>query len=112
MEWICPSKQSGPQAHAIRLAYAAAAVSAVITGLMWTPEPLRSAVEGLSTFGINSFGLLIVARRANRAVGHDVVAHSVPRSWAWICFCVVSFGIFLFVQARGMGPRAASRLSP
>lgn len=105
-------KQAGPQARAIRLAYAAAAMSAVITGLMWGPEPLRSAAEGFSTFGINSLGLLIVARRASRAVEHDVGAHSVPRSWAWICFCAVCFGIFLFVQARGMGPMAASRLSP
>lgn len=105
-------KQSGPQAHVIRLAYAAAAVSAVITGLMWGPEPLRSAVEGFSTFGINSLGLLIVARRASRAVRYDVGAHSVSRSWTWICFCAVFFVIFLFVQARGMGPMAASRLSP
>ncbi len=104
--------QAGPRAHAIRLAYAAAAASAVITGLMWGPEPWRSAVEGFSTFGINSLALLMVARRADRAVGQDVVAQSVPRSWPWICFCVVCFAIFLFVQARGMGPMAASRLSP
>lgn len=105
-------KQAGPQAHAIRLAYAAAAVSAVITGLMWGPEPLRSAVEGFSTFGINSLGLLIVARKASRSVEYDVRTPSVPRSWAWICFCAVFFAIFLLVQARGMGPMAASTLSP
>lgn len=104
--------QAGPEAPAIRLAYVAAAMSAVITGLMWEPEPLRSAVEGFSTFGINSFGLLIVARRASRAAECDVGAHSVPRSWAWICFCALCFGIFLFVQARGMGPMATSRLPP
>lgn len=104
-------KQAGPQAHAIRLAYAAAAVSAVITGLMWGPEPLRSAVEGFSTFGINSLGLLIVARRASRSVEHDLSRPAVPRSWAWICFCVVCYGIFLLVQARGVGPMAASTLS-
>lgn len=105
-------KQAGPQAHTIRWAYAAAAVSAIIAGLMWGPGPLRSAVEGFSTFGINSFGLLIVARKASRAVEHDAGAQPVSRSWAWICFCAVSFGIFLLVQARGMGPMAASRLSP
>ncbi len=105
-------KQAGPQAHAIQLAYAAAAVSAIITGLMWGPEPLRSAVEGFSTLGINSFGLLIVARRASRAAGRDLGARSVPRSWAWICFCALFFGIFLFVQARGIGPMSASMLSP
>lgn len=105
-------KQGGPQEPAIQLAYGAAAASAVITGLMWGPEPLRSAIEGFSTLGISSLGLLMVARRVSRAVGHDVGAQSVPRSWSWICFCTVSFGIFLFVQARGMGPMAASRLSP
>lgn len=105
-------RQGGPQGHAIQWAYGAAAASAVIAGLMWGPEPLRSAVEGFATLGINSLGLLMVARRASRAIGHDVGAESVPRSWVWICFCAVSFGIFLFVQARGMGPMATSRLSP
>lgn len=105
-------KQGGPRANSIRVAYAAAAVSALITGLMWSPEPMRSAVEGFSTFGINSFGLLIVARRATVAVEHEVGVQPVTRSWAWICFCAVSFGIFLLVQARGLGPMAASRSSP
>jgi hypothetical protein len=105
-------RQAGPQAQPIRLAYVGAAGSAVIAGLMWGPEPLRSAVEGFSTFAINSFGLLIIARRASRAVGQDVAAGSVQRSWAWVCFCAVCFGIFLVVQSRGLGPMAASRLSP
>lgn len=105
-------KQGGPPGDAILLAYGAAAVSAVIAGLMWRPEPLRSAVEGFATLGITSFGLLLAARRVRRPAGHDVGAQSVPRSWAWIYFCAVCFGIFLLLQARGMGPMVTSRLSP
>lgn len=105
-------KQGGPQAHAIRLAYAAAAASAVIAGLMWRPEPFRSAFEGFLVLGIAPLGLLNVARKASRPVGHDVGDSSVPRSWIWISVCAVIFGIFLFVQAQGLGSMAASRLSP
>ena len=100
-------KQGGPPAHAVRLAYAAAAAAAVIAGLMWRPEPLRSALEGFLVFGIAPLGLLSVARKASRDVG----ASSVPRSWVWICVCALLFGIFLLVQAQGLGPMAASRLS-
>jgi hypothetical protein len=105
-------KQGGPQAHAIRLAYAAAVVAAVIAGLMWRPEPFRSAFEEFLVLGIAPLGLLNVARKASRDAGHDVGASSVPRSWIWIAVCAVFFGIFLFVQARGLGSMATSRLSP
>ncbi len=103
-------KQRGPQAHAIRLAYAASAASAVIAGLMWRPEPFRSAVEGFAAVGIAPLGLLGVAQRASRDSGH-VGAWSVPRSWIWISICAVLFGIFLFVQASGLGSMAESTLS-
>ncbi|MHB8816486.1 MAG: hypothetical protein ACYDAE_24930, partial [Steroidobacteraceae bacterium] len=98
----------GPQEHAIRLAYAAAVASAVISGLMWQPEPLRSAFEGFLTLGIAPLGLLRVARAD---VGRDVALGSVPRSWRWICTCAVLFALFLFIQARGWSPMATSRLS-
>jgi hypothetical protein len=103
-------EQKGPQPHAIRLAYAAAAASAVIAGLMWAPEPLRSASEGFLTVGVAPLGLLRVARRAKQDVGGDPSA-AVARSWIWISVSLVMFGIFLLVQARGLGSLAASRLS-
>jgi hypothetical protein len=103
-------QRGGPQAHAIRLAYAAAVASAVISGLMWQPEPLRSAFEGFLTLGIAPLGLLRVAR-ASRDAGRDVALGSVPRSWRWIATCAVVFALFLFMQARGLGPMATSRLS-
>jgi hypothetical protein len=105
-------EQGGPQAHAIRLAYAAAAATAVIAGLMWRPEPLRSALEGFLVLGVAPLGLLRIARKASRDVGDDVGVNSVPRSWIWISVCAVIFGIFLLVQAPGLGSMATSRLSP
>jgi hypothetical protein len=103
-------KQGGPQPHAIQLAYAAAAASAIIAGLMWRPEPLNGALQGFLTLGVAPLGLLSVARRANRDVELDT--RSVPRSWLWICGGAVLFGVFLLVQAQGLGPMAAWRLSP
>lgn len=105
-------RRGGPQAPTIRLAYAAATASAVISGLMWQPEPLRSAFEGFLTLGIAPLGLLRIARTTNRDVGQDIAPGSVPRSWIWISVCAALFGLFLFKQARGLGPMATSRLSP
>lgn len=105
-------RQGGPQAHAIRLAYAAAAASAVIAGLMWRPEPFRSAVQGFLTFGIAPLGLLGVARRATRDGRHDVGDKSVAGAWIWTAACVVVYGVFLFAQARGLGSMTGSRLPP
>jgi hypothetical protein len=103
-------KNGGLQTHAIRLAYAGAAASAGIAGLMWRPEPLRSALEGFLTLGVAQLGLLRVARSAGGDVGHDVSAGFVPRSWIWIAVCAAIFSIFLVVQARGLGSMAAVRL--
>lgn len=105
-------KQSGPRAYAIRLAYAAAAASAVIAGLMWQPDPLGSGFEGFLTLGIAPLGILYVARRAGRDIDHDAGTGPVPRSWSWISVSVVLFGVFLFVQATGLGSMAKSGLSP
>ena len=105
-------KQGGPPAYAIRLAYVASAASAVIAGLMWRPEPFRSALEGFVTLGIAPLGLLGVARGASRNLRRGTDAGSVPRSWVWISMATVLFGIFLFVQAQGLGPLAASGFSP
>jgi len=96
-------KQHGPNAHAIRLGYAAAAASAVIAGLLFRPEPFRSALEGFLMFGIAPLGLLSVARQARQDVGKEIGTGSVPNSWIWICVGVVIFGLFLFIQARGLG---------
>jgi hypothetical protein len=105
-------RQGGPQAYAIRLAYAAAAAAAVIAGLMWRPEPLRSALEGFLVLGIAPFGVLSAARSMNQDGGQEVRSSSVQRSWRWICVCAALVGVFLFVQARGLGSLASSRLSP
>lgn len=113
--------RNGPRSHAIRLGYAAAAVSAAIAGLMWPPERVRSALEGLLTLGVTSLVLLSIARRAERegvdghgdgnGQGGDDGDRSVPRSWIWISACAVLFGAFLLIQARGWGPMAMSALS-
>jgi hypothetical protein len=105
-------RQGGPQAHAIRLAYVAAAAAAVISGLVWRPNPLHSALQGSLALGIAPLGLLSVARKASGEVGHDVAASAVPRSWIWITVSAVIFGIFLIVQARGLGSMATSGWPP
>ena len=103
-------KQGGPQAHIIRQAYAAAAASAVLAGLMWRPEPLKSAFEGFLTLGIAPLGILGAVRRASQN-GKDLGrAAPVLRSWTWIILCAAIYGLFLLVQARGLGPMAASPL--
>lgn len=96
-------RQGAPAGGAIRLAYAAAAISAVVAGLMWRPEPLRSALEGFLTLGIAPLGLLSAARRAAHP-RHEVAADPIRRSWTWITVCAAIFGLFLLVQARGLGP--------
>jgi hypothetical protein len=105
-------RQGGPQARAIRLAYAAAAASVIISGLMWQPEPLRSAFQGFLEMGVAPLGLLRVTRTRSGDIARDAAPDSVPRSWGWIGVCAVLFGLFLFIQARGLGPMAASRLTP
>jgi hypothetical protein len=104
--------RGGPQPHAIRLAYVAAAAAAVIAGLVWRPDPLHSALQGFLALGIAPLGLLSVARKASGEVGHDVAASAVPRSWIWITVSAVIFGIFLIVQARGLGSMATSGWPP
>jgi hypothetical protein len=102
------NEQGGSNARAIRVAYAAAAASAAIAGLMWRPEPFRSALEGFLVLGVAPIGLLSIARSAGRDVGNDIGTGSVPRSWIWIAVCALLFGLFLFIQARGVGSMAAA----
>lgn len=96
-------REQSMQANSIRLAYLGAAVSAVIAGLMWQPEPLRSSLEGFLTLGVTPMGLFRVSRTLSQHHEHDDRISIIPRSWIWICICVVVFGVFLFVQARGLG---------
>ena len=112
MRWTAAvvRKQGAPGWRAIWLAYVAAAVSAVIAGLMWQPEPIRSAIEETWILGVAPLGLLIATRRPGQAAERDLAATAVPRSWAWIAVSVVVFGVFLFVQARGVGSMAGSPL--
>lgn len=106
------SKEASPEEHAIRLGYAGAAASAVLAGLMWRPEPLRTALEGFLTLGVLPFALLSIARKAGRDGEEGMGNRSVPRSWLWIAVCGAIFGVFLLFQARGVGSMATSKLSP
>lgn len=96
-------REQGVQARAIRFAYLGAAVSAVIAGLMWQPAPLRSSLEGFLTLGVTPIGLFRVSRTMLQHHEHDERISVIPRAWIWICIGVVVFGVFLFVQARGLG---------
>jgi len=105
-------RQGGPEARDILLAYAAAAASAVIAGLLWRPAPFQSAVQGFLAFGVAPLGLLGLARRSGGAAGRDVGKEPAPGTWIWISVCAVVFGVFLLVQATGLGPMAGSGLPP
>jgi hypothetical protein len=100
------AKPGAPRRHAIQLAYIAAAASAVIAGLMWRPEPIKSAIEGLLAVGVAPVGLLIAATLAVRAHGAIPAHLPIARSWCWIAIGVVVFAIFLFTQGQGLGPMA------
>jgi hypothetical protein len=104
---VALTRRGAPGRHAIQLAYIAAAASAVMAGLMWRPEPVRSAIEGLSAVGVAPLGLLIAATLAGRArqtIPADLV---IARSWYWITTSAMVFGIFLFTQGQGLGPLAS-----
>ena len=100
-------RKGAPGWQTIGLGYAASAASAVIAGLIWQPAPLRSALEGFLTLGIAPLGLLFAAKRAGRDSGDPC---PIPRAWPWISTSVLVYVIFLLVQARGLGPLAASAL--
>lgn len=104
-------RPGAPTWRSIRLAYAAAAASAVIAGLMWSPAPIRSAREGFLTLGIAPLGLLFAAAKAGRAAPASTddpgnPGSSIARSWVWIAVSAAVFGGFLLVQARGLGSLA------
>jgi len=99
------ARMGAPGRRAVQLAYIAGAVSTVIAGLMWRPEPIRSAIEGLLALGLAPVGLLLAVSLANRT--RVISAHPpVPRSWCWIAVGVVVFGVFLLTQSQGLGPLA------
>ena len=96
---------AAPSTRAIRLAYVAAAASAAFAGLMWSPQPARSALEGLLTLGVAPLGLLLAARLTSakhRPSGIGTIA----RSWSFILVSLVIFACFALVQGRGLGPLA------
>jgi hypothetical protein len=103
-------KTDAPTPAAIRLAYIAAVASAVIAGLMWRPEPVRSAIEGFLAVGLAPLGLLIAVTRTGRAQAAIAVQLPVTRSWWWIAVGVMVFGVFLFTQGLGLGPLAKTGL--
>ncbi len=112
--WLSAAAATAGVARAgpIRLAYAAAAASALIAGLLWQAQPIRSAVEDLLCVGVAPFGLLRIARIAGQAAAHDRLADQITRSWIWIAASVVAFGAFLALQATGVGPMARTTHSP
>jgi hypothetical protein len=99
-------RHGAPGRHAIRLAYVAAVASAVIAGLMWSPAPIKSAIEGFLTLGIAPLGLLVAAARAGREADRVMPTALILRSWSWIAVSVAVFGSFLIVQGRGLGSLA------
>jgi hypothetical protein len=104
------AKTGAPTRPAIRLAYIAAVASAVIAGLMWRPEPVRSAIEGFLAVGLAPLGLLIAVTRTGRAQAAIAVHLPITRSWWWIAVGVMVFGVFLFTQGLGLGPLAITGL--
>ena len=77
---------------------------------MWRPQPLRSAFEEFLVLGVAPLGLLSLARKASHDVGTDT--GPVPRSWIWIAVGLGGFGLFLLIQARGLGSNADAALPP
>jgi hypothetical protein len=96
---------AAPGPRAIWLAYLASAGSAALAGLMWPPEPVRSAVEGLLTLGVAPLGLLVVARLANRGQ-KPAGGRAITRSWPLIALSFATFAVFALVQGRGLGSLA------
>ena len=96
---------AAPGSRTIFLAYLGAAGSATLAGLMWPPDPLRSAVEGLLTLGVAPLGLLIAARSA-RPARKPAETHAIARSWPVIVISLAIFAAFALVQGRGLGPLA------
>jgi hypothetical protein len=92
---------------AIGLAYAASVLSAVVAGLMWRADPLRSAREGFSTLGVLPLGLLAAAAWASRAADISRPEAPIARSWRWIGASVVVYAAFIMVQGRGVGSLVA-----
>ncbi|GLH77383.1 hypothetical protein SSBR45G_22910 [Bradyrhizobium sp. SSBR45G] len=94
-----------PSSPAIRLAYVAAAMSAAAAGLMWPPQPIRSAAEGLLTLGVAPLGLLLATRLSDAKQTQHGDA-PIARSWSVVLLSLVSFAAFALIQGRGLGPLA------
>jgi len=88
-----------PWQRAVRLAYVASAVSAVVAGLLWRPAPIRSGFEAFQTLGVLPLGLLFLR------TGTELPSAGVPikRSGRWIIASAVVFAVFAAVQGRGVG---------
>lgn len=89
--------------QAIRLAYLAGAASAALAGLMWSPQPVRSAVEGVLTLGVAPLGLLLAAWRVKSRLKHPGRA-VITRSWYFVSISLTVFAAFSVLQGRGIGP--------
>ncbi|MGJ4931627.1 hypothetical protein ACQR1I_09100 [Bradyrhizobium sp. HKCCYLS2038] len=101
---------AAPGRPAIRAAYVASALSAACAGLMWSPQPIRSAAEGLLTLGVAPLGLLLATRLASAGPAHRSAA-LIMRSWSVLLLSVVIFAAFALIQARGLGPLATVPLA-
>ena len=89
--------------QAIRLAYVAGAASAALAGLMWSPQPVRSAVEGVLTLGVAPLGLLLAVWRVKSRLKHPGRA-VIARSWYFVSISLTVFTAFAVLQGRGIGP--------
>jgi len=109
MRWtlILLRDAAAPGSQAIRRAYLASAASAGVAGLMWSPEPARSAVEGLLALGVAPLGLLVVAELA-RPGRAQAGTRAIARSWCLMAISLVVFAGFVLVQGRGVGPLASA----
>jgi hypothetical protein len=103
---VALTRTGAPGRRPVQLAYMAGAISTVIAALMWRPEPIKSAIDGLLAIGVAPIGLLLAASLANR--DDDVIPARLPigRSWSWIAAGAIVFGVFLLTQSQGLGPLA------
>jgi hypothetical protein len=70
---------------------------------MWSPMPVRSAVEGVLTLGVTPLGLLVAAGLV-RSRTKPACSIALPRSWWLASISLTVFAAFALVQGRGIGP--------